>query len=265
MRASSQIRSKPGRNDLNEDLTWLFATLGNNKKAALTAIASEREPVGLNCGMSTAIFFDLDGTLCEPREGIVRCFQYALRELGHTKPPPDDQLLGYIGPPLRDSFATLLNSSDTEFVKRAVELYRERFASKGIFENTLYTGITDVLVALQTDRYQLHVVTSKPTVFARQIIGHFGLERFFHDIYGSELDGTRAGKGELIAHALEQEQIHPPEAVMIGDRKHDIKGALANGVRPIGALRGYGSREELTQAGATVLCETPQSVLAHLR
>jgi phosphoglycolate phosphatase len=210
-------------------------------------------------GSKISIFFDLDGTLCDPHDGIVRCLQYALEQLGHAT-PPGEELARYIGPPLHDSFATLLNSSDAQLVKRAVELYRERFASKGMFENTLYAGIPDALRKLKTQHFQLHVVTSKPTAFARQIIGHFGLERFFHNIYGSELDGTRADKGQLIAHVLEQEQIHPPEAVMVGDREHDIRGAIANAVRPIGVLWGYGSREELTQAGASLLCDTPDSL-----
>ena len=209
-----------------------------------------------------SIFFDLDGTLCDPREGIVRCLQYALEQLGHAA-PPGDELVCYIGPPLYDSFATLLNSSDTQLVKRAVELYRERFVSKGMFENTLYAGIPEALRKLKTEHYQLHVVTSKPAVFARQIVAHFGLERLFHKIYGSELDGTRTDKGDLIAHVLEREQIHPSEAVMVGDREHDIKGALANGVQPIGVLWGYGSRKELTEAGAAVLCETPESLARH--
>jgi phosphoglycolate phosphatase len=209
-----------------------------------------------------SIFFDLDGTICDPREGIVRGLRYALRELDQ-KQPPDDQLVRYIGPPLYDSFATLLNSSDTQLVKRAVELYREYFASKGIFENTLYVGIPAALQNLKTEHYQLHIVTSKPTVFARRIIERLGLERFFHNIYGSELNGTRADKRQLVAHVLEQEQIHPSLAVMVGDREHDVRGALANGVRPVGVLWGYGSRAELTQAGAFLLCDTPKSLTKH--
>jgi phosphoglycolate phosphatase len=100
-------------------------------------------------------------------------------------------------------------------------------------------------------------------VFARRIIDYFGLQRFFQSIYGSELDGTRAGKDELIADVLAREEIPANNAVMIGDREHDIKGALANGVRPVGALWGYGSREELTRAGALVLCDTPESLTKH--
>jgi phosphoglycolate phosphatase len=212
--------------------------------------------------MTPRLFFDLDGTISDPREGIIRCLQYALERLGYAA-PPNEKLLRYIGPPLYESFAALLHSTEAELVKRAVESYRERFVAKGMFENSLYPGIPDVLEKLRERHYQLHVVTSKLTVFARQIISHFGLDGFFYDVHGSELDGTRADKTELIAHVLAQEQIHPTEAVMIGDREHDIKGALANGVRPIGVLWGYGSRDELAEAGASVLFDTPESLARH--
>jgi phosphoglycolate phosphatase len=209
-----------------------------------------------------SIFFDLDGTLTDPRDGVVRCIAYALEQLGSESPEPSE-LERYIGPPLYESFAALLNSNDAKLLKRAVELYRERFVSTGMFENTIYAGIPDALQKLKNALYKLVVVTSKPTVFARQIIDHFGLERIFHNIYGSELNGVRADKRQLIAHVLEQEQIHPSEAVMVGDREHDLKGALANGVLPVGVLWGYGSREELTQAGALLLCDTPESLAKH--
>jgi phosphoglycolate phosphatase len=213
--------------------------------------------------VTTSIFFDLDGTLCDPRDGIVRCLQYAFEKLGHA-PPPSEELVHYVGPPLYESFAALLSSNDPKLIEQAVNLYRERFSSTGIFENTLYAGIPDALRKLKSRDYRLNVVTSKPTTFARQIIAYLELEGFFQRVYGSELDGTRAGKTELIAHVLEQEKIRPRNAVMIGDREHDVKGALANGVRPIGVLWGYGSSEELIQAGATVLCQTPQSILEQL-
>ncbi len=211
-----------------------------------------------------SIFFDLDGTLCDPREGIVRSLQYALQKTGHAI-PPESELVRYIGPPLYKSFAVLLNSNDAERVKHAVELYRERFASKGMFENSVYPGITDVLAGLYAERYRLYVVTSKPTIFAQKILNHFRLAANFLCIYGSELDGRRADKSDLIAHVLEQEKLIPTNAVMIGDREHDIKGALANRVHPIGVLWGYGSRDELTKAGAAVLCETPACLATHFR
>lgn len=212
----------------------------------------------------TSIFFDLDGTLCDPREGIVRCIQYALVRSGRAT-LPEEQLVRFIGPPLHDCFASLLGSTDGISIQRAVDFYRERFIAKGIFENRVYPGITEMLSALENDGYRLFVVTSKPAVFAREILEQSGFMRFFRGVYGSELDGTRADKGELIAHVLERERIHPAGAIMIGDREHDIKSALANGVRPIGVLWGYGSGEELEKAGATALCETPQSIIVRLR
>lgn len=212
---------------------------------------------------TTSILFDLDGTLCDPREGIVHCLQYALGELGIAE-PAEDQLVRYIGPPLHESFAALLGATDVELIQRAVGLYRKRFTSKGMFENKLYPGITDALAALKAAHDRLLVVTSKPTIFARQIIAHFGLGEFFQNVYGSELNGTRANKRELISHVLQQETIVSAKAVMIGDREHDIKGATANRVRAVGVLWGYGSREELTRAGASVLCGTPESLPNYL-
>jgi phosphoglycolate phosphatase len=206
------------------------------------------------------VFFDLDGTLTDPREGIVRCLQYALQSLGYPS-PSDSQLERYIGPPLHESFASLLHSSDGELIGQAVTQYRRRFASTGMFENAVYPGIENTLIALQAQPAVLYVVTSKPTVFAMQILEHFGLKRFFRHVYGSELDGTRSHKAELIAHVLAEESIPASGAVMVGDREHDIKGACTNGVTAVGVLWGYGSRQELTQAGASWLCERPEFLI----
>jgi phosphoglycolate phosphatase len=212
--------------------------------------------------MTKSLLFDLDGTICDPREGIVRCLKYALTRLEHAI-PPEAELVRYIGPPLYESFAALLNSNDTELIKRAVELYRERFATTGMFENSVYPGIADLLAGLCAERYRLYVVTSKPTIFAEKILHHFDLAAHFLNVHGSEFDGTRADKNNLIAYVLEREQLIPTDTVMIGDREHDILGALANGVRPIGVLWGYGSPEELTKAGALALCDTPVSLARH--
>ena len=137
-----------------------------------------------------------------------------------------------------------------------ISVYKPKRIVKGVFENWVYPGIDILLATLQTNGFPLYIVTTKPTAFARQILDHLSLSRFFRNVYGSELDGTRADKRGLIAHVLEHEQIHPRDAFMIGDREHDMRGALANDVRPIGVLWGYGSREELTQAGASALCRT---------
>jgi phosphoglycolate phosphatase len=206
------------------------------------------------------ILFDLDGTLTDPREGIVQSLKYALQALGYPS-PSDKQFEGYIGPPLQESFAALLPSSDAEQIGRAVSLYRRRFTAVGMFENAVYPGIENALATLQEQSVSLYVVTSKPTVFAKQILDHFGLSRSFQNTYGSELDGTRSNKEELIAYVLAAESISAGSTVMVGDREHDVRGAITNGVTPLGVLWGYGSRQELTGAGAVLLCERPESLV----
>ena len=199
--------------------------------------------------MSKHLFFDLDGTLTDSRLGIVRCLQHALVELSIPSPPAEE-LTRFVGPPLHDGFTALLGPERVELVPRAIELYRERFRTVGMFENAVYPGVASSLELLRSSGRTLWVVTSKPQIFAEQIVEHFGLRRFFIKVYGSELSGVRADKSELIAYVLAQESIVPGEALMIGDRSHDAAGAAKNGVRAEGVLWGYGSREELTLAGA---------------
>lgn len=207
------------------------------------------------------IFFDLDGTLTDPKPGITRSIQYALRKLDRPVPSEDD-LTWCIGPPLRASFVTLLGGE--ELADRGVELYRERFADTGLFENAVYPGVEATLSALQAAGLTLFVATSKPRVFAERIIDHFGLRSYFTRVFGSELDGTRVDKGHLLAYALAETGVDPASAVMIGDRSHDIVGAAKNAIRAIGVTYGYGSRAELTEAGAASLCDTPEDVLDRL-
>jgi phosphoglycolate phosphatase len=209
-----------------------------------------------------AIFFDLDGTLTDPKIGITRSIQYALDKLGHPAIPSEDELAWCIGPPLRASFTRLLGSEHAS--DRAVSLYRERFADIGIFENSLYAGIADILTALSRPGRRLFVATSKPGVFAERIIDHFGLRAHFERVFGSELDGTRSDKTHLLEYALKQASVDPARAIMIGDRSHDIVGARNNGMGAIGVLYGYGSREELTEAGALHVCARPHGLLEHL-
>jgi len=207
------------------------------------------------------IFFDLDGTLTDPKPGITRSIQHALRKLDRAVPSEDD-LTWCIGPPLRASFVQLLGGE--EFADRGVELYRERFADTGLYENAVYPGIEATLSALQAVGLSLFVATSKPRVFAERIIDHFGLRSYFAQVFGSELDGTRVDKGHLLAYALEETGVDPARAVMIGDRSHDIVGAAKNAIRAIGVTYGYGSASELTDAGAASLCASPEDVLDRL-
>jgi phosphoglycolate phosphatase len=205
------------------------------------------------------VLFDLDGTLTDPREGIVACLKYALLGLGHDC-PSDLDLARFIGPPLKESFAVLLHTADRKQINAAVELYRQRFSSKGMLENTVYPGIHSALTTLRGRGALLFVTTSKPRVFAERIVEHFGLKEYFCAVYGSELDGTRSDKGELIAHVLQAESLSPHSTVMVGDRAHDILGAKAHAVFPIGVLWGYGSSDELIAAGATTLCAKPETL-----
>ena len=209
-----------------------------------------------------AIFFDLDGTLTDPKPGITGSIQYALRKLD-LPVPSQDELTWCIGPPLRASFVTLLGGEARADL--AVSYYRERFADVGLYENSVYPDIEHILAALKQSHGRLFVATSKPHVFAERIIDHFGLSFYFERVFGSELDGTRVNKGDLLAYALDRVGVNAQRALMLGDRSHDIVGAKNNGMGAIGVLYGYGSRQELIEAGASHICATPRAVLDHIR
>ncbi len=210
-----------------------------------------------------AIFFDLDGTLTDPKPGITRSIQYALQKLNLPTIPTEDELTWCIGPPLRASFVRLLGAED--HADRAVSLYRERFSDIGLFENRVYDGISEVLTALSQSGQRVFVATSKPHVFATRIVEHFGLRHHFEHVFGSELDGTRVDKSDLLAHALKTAAVNPAKTLMIGDRSHDMVGAKNNGMQGIGVLYGYGNRDELLGAGAREVCATPQAILEYLK
>jgi phosphoglycolate phosphatase len=207
-----------------------------------------------------AIFFDLDGTLTDPKLGITRSIQYALRKLD-LPVPSQDELTWCIGPPLRDSFVAMLGEDRADL---AVSLYRERFGDVGLYENSVYPDIEHTLATLKQSHGRLFVATSKAHVFADRIIDHFRLREYFEHVFGAELDGTRANKSDLLAYALKNTGVNPQQALMIGDRSHDIVGAKKNGLAAIGVLYGYGSRQELIDAGASHICATPRAVLDHI-
>lgn len=204
--------------------------------------------------MRGSLLFDLDGTLMDPREGITRCLRHGLERVG-VVPPEDSALERWIGPPLHDSFRSFLGPEREHLLSSAVAFYRERFAAAGMFENVVYPGVVEALERLNGAGWSLFVATSKAQYFARQIVSHFELPHF-QSVYGSELSGERADKAVLLAHLLEREGIRADQAIMIGDRSFDMVAAKANGVRAIGALWGYGSRDELVSAGADELCES---------
>jgi len=201
-----------------------------------------------------AVLFDLDGTLTDPFIGITGTMQHAIRQMGHEAPPADD-LRRYIGPPIHHTFLSMFG--EEELATQALGHYRQRYGEVGKFENELIPGIVDALEAAVAQGRTLFVATSKLKAHAIDIIDHFGLTRFFRHVHGSEADGTRADKGELIAYILKTEGLDPARTVMIGDRLHDVVGAAKNGVPAIGVLWGFGDRAELEGAGAARVAGQP--------
>jgi phosphoglycolate phosphatase len=189
------------------------------------------------------ILFDLDGTLTDPREGITRSVQYALAQLGIDEPELAS-LEHFIGPPLLQCFMQTYGF-DQAMAWQAVGHYRERFAEVGLYENRVFDDIDALLQTLNDQGRSLYIATSKPTLFAEQIAAHFGFARHFRAIHGSELDGTRTDKAELIGHLLQVEGLSPTATLMIGDRKHDLIGARRNGLDAAAVGYGFGSAEEL--------------------
>jgi phosphoglycolate phosphatase len=196
------------------------------------------------------ILFDLDGTLTDPKEGITRCVQYALEKVGVIE-PDRDKLIPFIGPPLMASFQEMYGLTEEE-ARRGVGYYRERFVNVGMFENGVYPKIPAMLQTLQDLGKELVVATSKPTVYSVQILDHFDLSRYFSKVIGSNLDGSRVEKGEVIEFALSEiGRYDKSRVVMVGDRKHDVIGAGKNGIDSVAVTWGYGDREELSQARPT--------------
>ena len=206
-----------------------------------------------------SVFLDLDGTLTDPKPGITRSIQYALTGLGREAPSEDD-LTWCIGPPLIGSFEKLLG--DRALAEKGPALYRERFGDVGLFENKVYDGIPEMLETLRVAGYRLRLATSKPHVFASRIVAHFGLDQWVEQVFGSELDGTRVDKSDLIAFAIAASGVRKEAAVMIGDREHDIIGARANDIPGVGALWGYGVPGELEAAGADFRAADPAEAAA---
>ncbi|MED1089630.1 HAD family hydrolase [Bacillus paramycoides] len=202
--------------------------------------------------MYKIFLFDLDGTLTDPKEGIINSVLYALEKMG-IEEGKISELDSFIGPPIQQSFAERYNMSEIE-IEQAVVYFREYLKKSGLLENKIYDGIPTLLQELKDAGNRLYVATSKPTVFAKQVIEHFQLTSFFEEIVGSNLDGTRIKKEEIIAHILQtNEELKKEEVVMIGDRKHDIIGANNNEIASIGVLYGYGSEKELSEARATYI------------
>ena len=208
--------------------------------------------------MYDILLFDLDGTLTDPKEGITKSFQYALRCCGIEEEL--DNLNRVVGPPLIDSFQEFYGF-DRERGLFAVEKYRERFASVGIHENALYPGTADMLRALKAAGRTVALATSKPIVFASQILDEFGIAEYFDVAVGSELDGTRNYKIEVIREVFRL--LHFPDkarCLMIGDRKQDILGAKEFGIASVGVRFGYAEPGELEEAGAGFLVDSMEEL-----
>ncbi len=206
------------------------------------------------------LLFDLDGTLTDPGIGITNSVMYALRKFDINV---DDRtsLYRFIGPPLKDSFERFCGFPPAQ-TEIAVGYYREYFRETGIFENEVYDGISELLATLKEKGKTLAVATSKPEEFAVRILRHFGLYEYFDLAAGATMDDTRNKKADVIRYALEKLGVSDKsEAIMIGDREHDIIGANENGLDSIGVLFGYGDLEELEKAGASYIAEKPADIL----
>ena len=209
-------------------------------------------------GKPRCVFFDLDGTLTDSGPGILASVAYALRKLGVETPEPE-KLRPFIGPPLLWSFGHFYGFDEAKS-REAVRLYREYFTAGGMFENSVYPGVPEALETLGRAGFRLAVATSKPEEFSRKIIAHFGLDGYFEAVCGATMDEKRTAKADVIRYALETVGAAAEESLMVGDREHDVLGAHAVGVPCLGALWGYGSREELLSAGADALAETPEEM-----
>lgn len=209
------------------------------------------------------ILFDLDGTLIDSGSGITRCVMYALDKF-HIKVEDPQQLRPFIGPPLKYSFQTFcgLGEADSEL---AVKYYRERFSTKGVYENEVYPNVEKTLQELKERGKTLIIATSKPEKYTIEILKYLHLYEYFDYIVGATMDGSRSEKADVIRYALESAGIRDKaQAVMIGDRNYDILGAKENELHSIGVLYGFGDREELTSAGADHLAEEVQDILAYI-
>lgn len=203
------------------------------------------------------VLLDLDGTLVDPKQGIIRSIQYALQSIG-VPVPPSEELHWVIGPPLRTSFSKLLGSPVR--AEEAVTIYRKNYLRGAMYEAVVYPTIPAALEALAAAGCRLLVATSKPHHYARRIVQRFGLEPHFAAVYGPELDGTYDNKADLIAHIAAKEGLQPDRTLMIGDRAFDITAAIHNGMRAIGVTWGYGSAEELAEAKAAAICTCPSQL-----
>ena len=210
--------------------------------------------------MYNIVLFDLDGTLTDPGEGITNSVAYALNKFG-INVQDKRELYRFIGPPLIYSFTNFYGMSYEDGLK-AVEYYREYFGVTGIFENTMFDGIPQLLETIKKSGRKISLATSKPEQYAVRILEHFDLTKYFDFIGAATMDESRSNKSDVIAYTLENLGVtDKSQVVMIGDRHHDIEGACQNGLDSIGVLFGYGDRDELENAGATYIAEKIEDII----
>lgn len=198
--------------------------------------------------MYKKIFFDLDGTLCDSKEGVTKSVQYALGKFGIKADL--DELLGFIGPPLRDSFQKYYGF-DKESAEKATDFYRERYSAKGVHELSLFSGISEMITKLHNAGRSLYIATSKGEIHAKQIMREAGLDGLFFFIGGADKTAERLNKADVLRYVCDMENIRTfDDCIMVGDREHDVHGAHAVGMRCAAVLYGFGTKAELEKAGA---------------
>ena len=207
--------------------------------------------------MKKTVLFDLDGTLTDSGEGIINCATLALRHFGLPIPPYED-MRTFVGPPLHDSFVRFGVPADQ--TDEAIRVYRSRYIPTGMFENTPYPGIRELLEKLQAEGYTLYVATSKPEEMSVTILNRFDLAKYFHRICGASIDSSRSTKDAVIAYLLESSGAKA-DMVMVGDTKYDILGAKTHGIPAIGVGWGYGKVEEMVEAGAVGIAGTMEELV----
>lgn len=202
------------------------------------------------------LLFDLDGTLTDPKEGITKAVQYALKHYG-IQVDDLDSLCPFIGPPLKDSFQKYYDFPEAQ-AKEAIQVYREYFSVKGWSQNKVFPGIPEMLGELKAAGKKLYLATSKPEVFAKQILKHFGITSYFEFIGGADLEETRVRKGDVIGYVLENCGLSnkKEKILMVGDREHDVLGAREQGIECVGVLFGYGDRAEMEACHAAYIAES---------
>jgi len=209
--------------------------------------------------LSRNLLFDLDGTLTDPKDGIVRSVNYALGKFG-LPACESSEIEPFIGPPLKETFRAILDTNDDETLMRAVSWYRERYIARGYMENHVYDGIPELLAACRSAGFRLFIATSKRKDIAQQVLDHFGLAPAFEAVYGCDVD---LSKTELLSILVRENDLRVSDCLMIGDRRHDIEAGRANGMLTIGVLWGYGTLDELIAAGSHYLTHTPAE-LSHV-